>query len=236
MKKHLKRIIPTAVLLLLLLVILLYLGTYYHADETAAGALLSDGTVSVTENGAGWFFDGPSDERILVFYPGGKVEESAYAPLMRRLAGEGMDVWLLKLPFRLAVFDVDKADRVIDLGSYAYRYVGGHSLGGAMAAVYASEHGDKLDGVILLAAFPTRPLDADLPLLVIYGSEDGVLNREKVAEGRKYAQGRYAEVVIEGGNHAQFGNYGKQRGDGEASVSREEQQERTAEIIAENLP
>ena len=147
-----------------------------------------------------------------------------------------MDVWLLKLPFRLAVFDVDKADRVIDLGSYAYRYVGGHSLGGAMAAVYASEHGDKLDGVILLAAFPTRPLDADLPLLVIYGSEDGVLNREKVAEGRKYAQGRYAEVVIEGGNHAQFGNYGKQRGDGEASVSREEQQERTAEIIAENLP
>ena len=115
------------------------------------------------------------------------------------------------------------------------RYIGGHSLGGAMAAVYASGHGSLLQGVILLAAYPTKALDDDLLLLSIYGSEDGVLNRSRLSKGRRYAPDRYLEFVIEGGNHAQFGSYGKQKGDGEALISPEDQREQTVSCIVQNM-
>ena len=102
---------------------------------------------------------------------------------------------------------------------YARWYIGGYSLGGAMAVDYASDHCESLSGVILLAAYPTKPLDDNLFLISIYGSEDGVLNRTKMTEEKQNVREQYAEYVIKGGNHAQFGNYGKQKGDGEASIT-----------------
>ncbi|MCR5682250.1 MAG: alpha/beta hydrolase [Clostridiales bacterium] len=236
MKTKLRWMLPLALFLVLIAAFLLYTGIYYHADPSALAALTSDETVSVTETGYGWFFDGPSADHVLVFYPGGKVEETAYAPLLHRLAREGMDVCLLKVPFRLAVFDANKADSALDSLAYEYRYVGGHSLGGVMAAGYASEHGEDLCGVILLAAYPTRALDPDLVCLSLYGSEDGVVDPDQIAAARKYMPEQYIEQVLEGGNHAQFGSYGRQRGDGDASLSPEEQQEQTVDFILQNLP
>ena len=145
-----------------------------------------------------------------------------------------MDVCLVRMPFRLAVFGVNKADHVMAHHDYARWYIGGHSLGGAMAASYAAAHSGQLSGLYLLAAYPTNPLDENTRAAVIYGSEDGVLNRTRLAEAKRYLPGSSVTYVIEGGNHAQFGNYGIQSGDGKAVISAEEQQRRTAELIMQN--
>ena len=208
-----------------------YAGQYYRADARARAALQSDETVAVVPIADGWLFDGPSESDALIFYPGGKVEETAYAPLLHRLAAGGLDVYLIRMPFRLAVLSPERADRVIGSGAYEHWYIGGHSLGGAMAASYAAAHADALDGVVLLAAYPTKTLDESLSVISIYGTEDGVLNRTKLAEGEQYLPRTHESYEIEGGNHAQFGNYGAQRGDGEAAISAEEQQRLTAEMI-----
>ncbi len=213
---------------------MIYVSQYYHADESADAALESDETVSVTKTKYGWFFDGLSDTDALIFYPGGKVEETAYAPLLHRLAGQGMDVCLVSMPFRLAVFGVNKADQVMLQHDYAHWYIGGHSLGGAMAAVYAAENSGRLTGLILLAAYPTKPLDESIRTIMIYGSEDHVLNMKKLNEGKQYLPDNSKEYIISGGNHAQFGNYGIQRGDGTADVSADVQQQKTVELIMEH--
>ena len=227
-------IIPVFGILLLCVIFLVYAGQYYHSDGTAYSALTSDETVAVTQTEYGWLFDGPSEDDALIFYPGGKVEETAYAPLLHRLAGQGMDVCLVRMPFRLAVFGVNKADYIMTRHDYAHWYIGGHSLGGAMAASYAAAHGEQLSGVYMLAAYASRALDENTRATVIYGTEDGVLNMAKLEEASRYLPYDSAEYVIEGGNHAQFGNYGIQAGDGNALISAEEQQDRTVELILRN--
>lgn len=106
---------------------------------------------------------------------------------------------------------LEKIKQMIFINTYEYEnwYIGGHSLGGAMAASYAADHLDMLRGVVLLSAYPTDSLkEGELSVLSIYGSEDKVLNMEKVKEGREYMPSDYTEICIDGGNHAQFGNYG----------------------------
>ena len=233
-KRRLLWMIPVFVMVLSYMVFLIYAEQYYHSDEAAYASLTSDKTVAVTKTDYGWLFDGPSEEDALIFYPGGKVEETAYAPLLHRLAGRGMDVCLVKMPFRLAVFGVNKADHVMKRHDYAHWYIGGHSLGGAMAASYAAAHSADIQGVYMLAAYPAKPLDESTRAVIIYGSEDGVLNRAKLETADRYLPGGSAVIVMEGGNHAQFGNYGIQAGDGTAVISAEEQQRRTVELILQN--
>lgn len=228
--KRKRLIIPLAVTVLLLAAFFIYTQIYYHADPSARDALRSGQTVSVTETGYGWFFDGPSADDVLIFYPGGKVEETAYAPFLHLLAEKGLDVCLVKMPFRLAVFGKNRADDILPLYDYDRWFIGGHSLGGAMAAGYAADH-PGLAGVILCAAYPTKPLDADDLEILLYGSEDGVLNMKKLEAGRQYSSRHVEEFMIPGGNHAQFGNYGPQSGDGEAALTAAGQQELAADFI-----
>ena len=116
---------------------------------------------------------------------------------------------------------------------YAHYYVGGHSLGGAMAGSFAAGHAEELDGLVLLASYATSDLsESGLAVLSAYGSEDGVLNRESYAKNYGHLPADTQELVIAGGNHAQFGDYGAQAGDGTAQISAEEQQALTAEAIA----
>lgn len=230
-KKKVRRFLPLLLLVLLAAGIAFYTGDYYRADAAAERALLSDSRVQISKTDYGWFFDGPSDEEALIFYPGAKVEETAYSPLLHRLAEEGLDVCLVKMPLHLAFLDMNRAEKL--MGSYDYPtwYIGGHSLGGACAAIYASGHGEALSGVLLLSAYPTKQLDKSLNILFVYGSEDGVLNREKYAENRHFAAENAVEVVIEGGNHAQFGSYGEQAGDGQAAIPAAVQVEETVEAV-----
>jgi len=178
------------------------------------------------------FFDGEGEDTALVFYPGAKVEYTAYAPLMKSLAKSGVDCFLVKMPCNLAIFGVNSADKIIAEFDYKRWYLTGHSLGGAMAATYCTEHLDTLDGLVLLATYPTKPLQADdFSVLSIYGSEDGVLDREKLQAGLKYMPQNYTEICIEGGNHAWFGSYGEQDGDGAAQITHEEQRTQTVRAI-----
>jgi len=212
-----------------------YVNIYYPADETALRAMEGSEQVSVVKTDTGWLFDGPGEDSALIFYPGGKVEETAYAPLLLRVAQGGTDCFLVKMPLRLAVFGKDRAGQVMEGYSYDHWYLGGHSLGGAMAADFAAGHLNELDGLALLAAYPTKPLHwAGFGVLSIHGEEDGVLNREKFHDGHKYLpqDGQdWRGMTIPGGNHAQFGSYGAQKGDGEAVISPEKQWDITAQAI-----
>ena len=224
-------VIPLAIVLILAIVFFAYVSVYYRADEVALAAMKSSESVRVSETAYGYLFDGPSEDEALIFYPGGKVQETAYAPLLVRLAASGIDVCLVKMPFRLAVFDASAAEDVMKAHSYGKNYLGGHSLGGAMAANCASTHGEEIDGLILLAAYPTKALPEGMTVLSIYGTQDGVLNRQKLEEGRKYLPASARELAIEGGNHAQFGSYGVQKGDGVPSVTAAAQQEETVRFV-----
>lgn len=208
-----------------------YTENYYRADRTAIMMLRSDGEVAVTSSENGCYFDGPGAEHLLIFYPGGKVQETAYAPLLRLLAEEGTDVFLVRMPFRLAVFGKDKAEEVMEeTADHTHVYLGGHSLGGAMAADYAAEHPGELDGLILLASYSTKTIPSELPVLSVYGSEDGVLDADRYEKNRANLAD-LQELVIEGGNHAGFGSYGEQKGDGTASIDPGRQWEAAAQAI-----
>ncbi len=223
--KKTRWIIPLVLLALFVAFFFGYTGVYCRADETAQEALKASAGVKVEQTEYGWFFDGPEEDTALIFYPGGKVEETAYAPLLHSLAENGADVCLVKMPFRLAFFSVNAAEEIMNRYGYKNWYIGGHSLGGVAAALYAEKH--DLDGLVLLASYPTKEVDE--PMLLVYGSEDGVLNLERVAQAEQY--GSVEKTVIEGGNHAGFGNYGEQKSDGKAGISAEEQQAETTDIV-----
>lgn len=212
-----------------------FAADYYRAEPSALEALASDDTVAVAQTDYGWYFDGPGEDDALIFYPGAKVEETAYAPFLRDLAESGMDVCLVKMPLHLALFGVNKADAVMADYSYENWYIGGHSLGGAMSASYAAKHGDRLTGVVLCAAFPVAALDDDLNVVLLCGSNDQVLNKKRMVDSAQRFSPDATEHVIEGGNHAQFGNYGFQRGDGAADISVTEQQEEAVSVIISTL-
>lgn len=229
---------PLFWVLLLIVVLILAGGTVYYVNDynrsnvDLAEYLKGSGCVKVTEVKEGLLLDSPGSESALVFYPGAKVEYTAYLPILYDLSEQGTDVFLTKMPFNLAFLGKNKVSDI--MGDYDYEswYLGGHSLGGAMAAAYAADHPGELDGLVLLAAYPTKKLPTeDFSVLSIYGSEDGVLNMEKVEKGREYMPADYEEISIEGGNHAQFGDYGVQKGDGKATISRDEQQTKTADAI-----
>ncbi|MBQ7919680.1 MAG: hypothetical protein IJ324_07055 [Lachnospiraceae bacterium] len=111
-------------------------------------------------------------------------------------------------------------------------YIGGHSLGGSMAASYLVDHVDDYEGLILLGSYSTVDLsETDFDVLSVYGSEDKVLNRDKYDENKSNLPSDFIEVVIDGGCHAYFGMYGAQDGDGKPAISNEEQIYLTVENI-----
>lgn len=208
-----------------------YVNDYYRVVDRNA-ALADTDAVQVSETDFGYSFDGPGEDNALIFYPGAKVEDLAYADLLKRIAAEGVDCYLVHMPCNLAFLGMNKANGIIDAYNYEHWYLAGHSLGGAMAASYAADNSDKLDGLIFLAAYSTSDLsDSDLKILSIYGSEDKVVNMEKIEQGRELMPSDYEEFQIDGGNHAGFGDYGEQSGDGSASISGDEQRAQTVTKI-----
>ncbi len=238
-RPHSKLRIALAVLLTVVLIcaaaFAVYVSIYYHGEPAAVQAMASGDTVSVYELRDGVTVFAPEDPLAgFIFYPGGKVEHTAYAPLLRACAERGMLCVLIRMPCTLAVFNVNGADGIREQFPDIERwYIGGHSLGGAMAASYAAGHSDELDGLVLLAAYSTQDLTGSgLAVLSVYGSEDGVLDMGKYEQYRSNLPAGASEVVIDGGCHAGFGRYGTQDGDGTPAISSDEQIDRTAEEIA----
>ncbi len=204
----------------------IYLGDYYRADDSAIQAFEPMNNVSFYALDDGTVIFEPEDATAgLIFYPGGKVENDAYKPLMAACAEQGILCVLVEMPFNLAVLDINAADGIQERYSGIKRwYIGGHSLGGSMAASYLANNTGDYEGLILLGSYSTADLSqTELNVLTIYGSEDRVLNREKYNENKSNLPSNYVEVVLDGGCHAYFGMYGEQDGDGIPAISNEEQ-------------
>lgn len=233
MSKKKKLILGIMIVIIIIVAIACgYVNDYYHCDSNGLAALKNNGCATVNQIEEGYFLDGPGEETAMIFYPGAKVEAESYLPILYSLAEQGVDCFLIEMPCNLAILGKDKADDIVDQYDYENWYMSGHSLGGAMAASYSVSHLDKLKGIVFLAAYTTESLDVDeFSVLSIYGSEDMVLNKEKVKEGRGLVSSAYTEVCIKGGNHAYFGNYGEQEGDGEATITWKEQQDQTVTAI-----
>jgi hypothetical protein len=243
-KRKFKKMKIIAAILVLVLVLSAgfgawYVQDYYHASQNALSLLSEDSkeiTILEEENKQIAFV--PEEIKAgLIFYPGGKVEFEAYVPLMMELAQRGILCVLVHMPANLAVLDSNAADGIQDdYPQVSSWYLAGHSLGGAMASSYIAKHIQDYDGLILLGAYSTSDLNqSDLTVLSIYGSEDGVLNRESYQKNTSNLPDSALEFVIEGGCHSYFGDYGMQEGDGTPFISRQEQLEQTADLIMQAM-
>lgn len=209
-------------------------STPQAATGEALQAMGSDSTVVVETQP--WITFSPAGQAPragLIVYPGGHVDPRAYAPLARQIAAQGYKVVIVPMPLALAVMAPNRALEVMaadpSIDTWA---IGGHSLGGAMAARFAYTHPDSVDGLVLWAAYPasTDNLSGfDIAAASIYGTLDGLATGDKIGASRPLLPATTRWVAIEGGNHAQFGDYGLQAGDGQASISAAVQQAQAAE-------
>ncbi len=234
--KHLKKIFISLLLIALLAFsgFFIYTLDYYRADDVAMKTLTTgqNSLIEVKDTLVTFMSEESSDIGI-IFYPGGKVEHIAYAPLCIELAVNNNNVFLVKMPFNLAVFGINRADDIINANpEITSWYIAGHSLGGAMASQYASENSQKIKGIILLGAYASSDLSqTDVQMLNVYGSEDKILNQNSFikTQSNNPPNTIYHEIV--GGNHAYYGSYGEQKGDGTAVISPEEQRLETVKAI-----
>ena len=194
----------------------------------AEAALHSTEVVTFTQSDGGLSFVpvSPSLTSGLIFYPGGKVEPAAYAPAAAEIAAQGFAVFIVPMPLNLAVFGIDRAAEVQAAHPEIARWaVGGHSLGGAMAAEYAARNPGKVQGVLFWASYSSADLSGQpLQVVSIYGTLDAGRDTLTSAEARARLPADAVFLAIEGGNHEQFGYYTGQPNDPPAAVTREEQQ------------
>jgi predicted esterase len=178
----------------------------------AIGALENDDLVTVTVEP--WITFSPAQitpTTGFIFYPGGRIDPRGYAPLMREIASEGYLIVVPGMPLNMAPFDANAAD---DIQAYfpeiQHWVIGGHSVGGTMAAQFTDNHPGKIDGLVIWASYPANNVDLTelpLPVTLIYGSLDPRVNAISVAERQALLPPHSHYVPIEGGDHHQFGSY-----------------------------
>ena len=188
-------------------------------SPSALAALSGDSQVTVSRSADGFEFAPNSAEptAAVVFYPGGRVDARSYAILARDVAREGYLVIVPVMPLSLAVLSPNAADKAIASHPEITRWViGGHSLGGSMAAQYAADHRGSISGLVLLASYPPNSVDlSDTSVRVasVLGTQDTVINRQNWQGTKRLLPTGTRYLELAGGNHAQFGSYGPQPGD-----------------------
>ena len=205
----------------------------------AQTALQSDDAVTVLQRDWIAFIPNKAPPQAgFIFYPGARVPAEAYAPLARQIAEEGFLVTIIHAPLNLAILNPGAANQIIQNYLAIQTWVvGGHSLGGVAAVSYAADHIEVVDGLVLLASEPANQglRETTMPIVSIYGTNDTVFSLQQVQESATKLPRSTRFIAIEGGNHAQFGFYGRQRGDSEATIEREDQIRQTARIIIDLL-
>ena len=230
MKRRYKIIIAVLLAITIVLVgFVIWAETPPEPMQEAYEALESDSAVTVSHEN--WIVFQPinsSKDVGFIIYPGGRVDFRSYAPMAHRIAAQGYLVVIARMPLNLAVFGVNIANDVIKSYSQINSWViGGHSLGGTMAAQFAYENPSKIKGLVLWAAYPASGTDLSNNTLIvttIHGTNDGLVSSSQIEDSLKLLPASTSRIEIAGGNHAQFGWYGDQGGDKPATISREEQQ------------
>ncbi|MCE7792892.1 alpha/beta hydrolase [Salipaludibacillus sp. CUR1] len=223
------KLLKISALIIGILIVLLFGGFWiwsemtYEASEELSG-LVSEEDI-IRENGVRFLPDNPNGTGVII-YPGARVEPEAYSYIGASLADEGYTVLIPEVRFNLAFFNIGKADSLVgEFDEMDTWVIGGHSLGGVAAAAYAYD--SEVDGVFFLASYPQGSNDfsgRSLPMLSIYGDRDGLTTLEDIDDTSTLLSAETVFHKIEGGNHAQFGVYGEQSGDMEATISISEQQ------------
>jgi pimeloyl-ACP methyl ester carboxylesterase len=181
----------------------------------------------------------------LVFLCGSGISARAYAPLLRPIADAGYPVLVIKLPYRFAFFEANKKEAIerarramVSRREIPAWVVSGHSLGAALAARLVQADQRSVAALVLIGT--THPKDDDLsflsiPVTKVYATNDGIAPMNKVLANRRLLPAQTKWVAIEGGNHSQFGYYGHQLFDGNATITREAQQAITRSTLLDVL-
>ena len=223
----------------------LWMVNSFRAQGFDRTILESDQTVTVEKTDQYIRFQPAGNQQPtgFIFLPGGMVAPEAYAPMSRAICEHGFNVFILKLPFGSAPLDSHEADvmrqalEIIDANtSIPFWTVGGHSRGAAIASRFASLHGGFFDGLVLIGTSHPKEAAFDLAntslsVTKIHATNDGLASTDEVEANARYLPDDTTWMLIEGGNHAQFGYYGSQLGDNAATISRERQQELTIDAI-----
>ncbi len=241
-KKIFKPIIIIPALIFLLVIggaVLSWALQSYNAEDIALDFLVSSKSVNVTEEGNYLLFESVQindNKPGLILYPGAQVDYRAYSRLAYRLADEGYSTILVNMPLELAILGWRRADGARELlpekNSW---FLIGHSLGGAMAARFISrEDPDWVNGLILLAAYPASSdsiADHEVDVLSLYGNNDEIVNLELLKERKNLMPKSTIFTGMEEANHSGFADYGRQDGDGEATITTEKQIDLSVEYI-----
>jgi hypothetical protein len=209
-------------------------GTY-PARMVALSALESTDKVTITKDK--WIVFEPDMETDtgLIFYPGGLVEPTAYAPILHQIAEKGVLVIITPMPLNLAIINTGAASAVIDAYPQISTWIiAGHSLGGASAAIFTENNPKKIDAIALWDSYPPDSADLSdntISVISIFGTTNNIPNTDNFNEKKHLLPADTIFIGIEGANHAQFGDYGPQKGDVVASMSLTEQHEKVAEIM-----
>lgn len=220
-----KRILIPLLIVLAVAVIgfIVWANTPLAPTTEALTALESNRAMQVSDTN-GWIVFRPTTDVLktgFIFYPGGRVDPRAYAPQLRAIAEQGYLAVIVPMPFNLAVFGIDSAQRVIDAYPDIQHWaIGGHSLGGSMAARFVQGHPGAVQGLVFWASYPDIDLSsANIKAVSIYGTSDAVAQRGTITDSAARLPAGTPFVAIDGGNHSQFGAYGLQPGDNVASAS-----------------
>lgn len=217
-----------------------FAGTPYTAPDGTVERVSATPGVTVTEAAGGYAIT-PSDSQAdtgLVFYPGARVDPDAYVPVLAPVVDQtGVAVFVPRPRLNLAVFEPGLADTIVkDQSAIDTWYVGGHSLGGAMACRYAEANTDTVAGLVLFGSYCDRSIaDTELAVLSVGGTRDTVLGTSEAAL-RPETLPRSAQIYrVEGLNHTQFGSYTGQPGDSRATISRAIAHEELQSLLIEFL-
>ncbi len=215
----------------------------YEAFDEVENYLVSTSEVTYKTDGNRQIFSPVSsaENTAVIMYPGGLVEPEAYAPLCHRIAQNGYRAILVTMPFDLAVLSVNEAKKVVesytDLGITKW-VIMGHSLGGAMACSFIKDNPQVMSGLVLMGSYPSDNADMSvLPIkaLSIYAEFNDKSNYDEQMAHAYLMPAATSYYEILGGNHAQFGYYGPQDGDGIATITLYEQQDQTLNRIVQFL-
>lgn len=232
------RLFKRVLIIFLVILALVAVAAFVYIDYSTYDAVDVEGAMSrATDENTYYHFSHDDAKANLVFYPGGFVEPEAYAVFARELSLIGLNVFVMRMPLNLAILKSDAALEIKDRNDLPF-ILAGHSLGGAAATIFLNRHPSFTDILILLAAYPASSselFEIDLSVLSIYGNKDGVLDFDALENTKNLLPEDTIYHEIEGGNHAYFGNYGEQKGDGTASITRKKQREQTIRAIEEFL-